>query len=168
MANDCYFEMMVQGKRSDCEKWMKKMESYDEPNHFYRIFSSDVYEEGGDDDNYYIKVCGDCAWSLETCCRTSGYSNGVDLFAVNTKELNLRMEAYSQEEGIGFQEHYIYDNGKCITDECEDWTSLYYDNSEYSSFEEFKSEYDIPEYVTEADLNEAGCYETGGFSWWNE
>lgn len=167
MANDCYYEMMIQGNRRDCEQWIKRMESYDEPNHFYRIHSSDIYEEGGNDDDYYIKVSGDCAWSLESCCRTSGYSDGIDLFAVNTKELNLRMEAYSQEEGIGFQEHYIYDKGECIADECEDWTSIFYDETEYSSFEEFKTENNIPEYVTEEDLND-GCYEAGGFdNWWH-
>lgn len=165
MANNCYYEMKVQGKKSDCEEWLKRMRSYEEPNHFWRIFSSDVYEECGDNEDYYIKICGDCAWSLESCCRTSGYSGGVDLFAVNTKELNLRMEAYSQEEGFGFQEHYIYDKGECLAAECEDWTSIYYDSPEFPSFEDFKAEFDIPECIEEADLND-GYYESGGFVWW--
>lgn len=165
MANNCYYEIKVQGKKSDCEKWLKRMQSYEEPNHFYRIFSSDVYEEGGNNEDHYIKICGDCAWSLESCCRTSGYSGGVDLFAVNTKELGLRMEAYSQEEGMEFQEHYIYDKGECLADECEDWTSIYYDSSEFPSFEDFRAEFDIPECIEEEDLND-GCYESGGFVWW--
>lgn len=167
MSNYCYYEMKLRGKRSDCEKWVRRMRSYDEPHHFYRIFSADVFEEGGDDADYHMKISGDCAWSLESCCRASGYSNGIDLFAINSAELNIKMEAYSQECGLCFQEHYVYDKGICATSECVDWESLYYDRDEYTSFDEFKNEYDIPEYVTEDDLND-GYYERGGFVWWKD
>ena len=131
MANDCYYEMKVYGRREDCEEWLRRMKSYDAPNHFYRIFSSDVCVVGGGENGYHIMIVGDCAWSLESCCRASGYSGGIDLFAVNTKELHLRMEAYSREPGIGFEEHYIYDKGECLADECEDLERHYYDRSEF-------------------------------------
>lgn len=77
-----------------------------------------VYDEEGTDDDYMMLISGVCAWSLESCCRASGYSEGVDLFEVNSKDLNIVMEAHSEELGMGFREHYIYDKGKCLADEC--------------------------------------------------
>lgn len=168
MANNCYYEMMIKGSKENCRKWLRKMKSYDEPNHFWRIFDATVYDEQGTDDEYYINIMGDCAWSLESCCRTSGYSNGVDLFAVNTKELNICMEAYSREEGIGFEEHYIYDNdGICIVEECVDYLEIYWDKNECPDFETYKKEYEISDSVKESDFNEDGYHAEGGFPDWN-
>jgi len=120
MANNCCYSMKIVGTKGNCERFVRKLKSYEEPNHFWRIFEAGVYNCDGDDDNYEMYICGDCAWSLETCCRASGYSHGIDLFEVNTRELELKLEAWSEESGIGFQEHYIYDNGECLADECEE------------------------------------------------
>ena len=52
------------------------------------------------------------------------------------------MEAWSEEPGIGFQEHYIYNKGDCIEDECVDaefWDSCLLE--EYDSYKEFKRDY---------------------------
>ena len=166
MANNCYFEMKIKGTKANCEAWYKKMTSYDESNHLYRIFSADIYDEGGTDTNYYMCIAGDCAWSLETCCRASWYSEGEDLFAINTRDLNIVMEAYSSEPGCAFQEHYIYDHGKCLKEECVDYREVYYDTDECDDFEAFKREYDIPDDVTEDDLDEGRHYCEGGFKDW--
>ena len=166
MANNCYFEMKIKGTKANCEAWYKKMTSCDELNHFYRIFSADIYNEGGTDKEYYMCIAGDCAWSLETCCRASGYSEGTDLFAVNTQGLNLVMEAYSSEPGCAFQEHYIYNRGNCLKDACVDYYEVHYNADDYYDFEAFKREYDIPDEVTEDDLDEGGNYCEGGFKDW--
>lgn len=167
MANNCYYRMMIRGRREDCGKWIRRMESPEEPNGFHRIFSAIVYDERGDDNDFSAMIEGDCAWSLESCCRASGYSGGIDLFAVNSKELNIVMEAYSQEVGCEFQEHYIYDKGNCLVDECEFWSSTYYDESEFESFEAFKECVGAPCEFTKDDLDEDGCYTIGGFGEWD-
>lgn len=114
-----------------------------------------------------MTICGDCAWSLESCCRTSGYSEGVDLFEVNTKELHITMEAWSTEPGMAFQEHYIYNNGECQLDECVDYIEYWYDKERYESIEEFAKEYDLGN-ITEDDLDENDNYHTGGFGNYGE
>ena len=169
MANNCYFEMHIKGPRKSCEEWVKRMRSYDEPNHFHRIFSCDVYFSEYEDKSkgiYVMEMCGDCAWSLETCCRAGVYSGDTDLFAVNTAELGLRMEAYSEETGCCFQEHYIYDKGICKADECVDYHEYWYTESEYGSFEEYKKIYKIPDEITEEDFDENGICKVGGFDEW--
>ena len=166
MANNCCFEMKIKGTKANCEAWYKKMTAYDEPNHFHRIFSADIYDEDGTDTEYYMCIVGDCAWSLEPCRRESGYSEGTDLFAVNTQGLNLVMEAYFSEPGCALQEHYIYNRGNCLKDECVDYYEVYYNADEYYDFEAFKREYDIPDEATEDDLDEDGNYCEGGFEDW--
>lgn len=166
MPNYCEYEMKVRGKKENCQKWLQKMKSYDEPNHFWRMFDP-IYisDEGGTDDDYFMVFAGDCAWSLETCCRDSGYSGGVDLFEVNTRELHLKMEAYSSEPGCEFQEHYIYIDGECEVDDCVEWHEWYYDESD-GTFEEWKKMYGLPDYLSEDAFDEDGYYHEGGFSYW--
>lgn len=118
MANNCEYSIKIKGTRENCYKFLNKMTDYDEPNHFYRMFSAIDSAEEGTDDNFEMRIYGDCAWSLESCCRASGYSNGVDLFAVNTKDLDLELEAWSRETGFDFDEHYIYKKGECLESEC--------------------------------------------------
>ena len=71
------------------------MKDYSAKNYFHRIFEADMVDEYKREEGVYVMhISGDCAWSLESCCRASGYSGGVDLFVENTKELNIDMETY--------------------------------------------------------------------------
>lgn len=166
MANNCFYEMKIKGSRESCNKWLQRMKSYDEPSHFYRMFEVYVDDEYGTESEYCMQLSGDCAWSLESCCRASGYSNGIDLFAENTEELNIVMEAYSTEPGIGFQEHYIYNNGQCEAEECVDYTELYWDKDDFPSFDDFKKEYNLEDDISEDDLDEGEYIHQGGFESW--
>jgi len=159
MPNLCCYDMKLKGTKENMYAFIRKMNNFEEPNHFWRIFSCDIYEAG----DGYCCFCGDCAWSLETCCRASGYSNGIDLFAVNTRDFNLELECYSSEPSIGFEEHYIYKNGECITSECADVYEYWY--GDFTSFEEFKKEYNLPNELTEDDLDDE-YYRVGGFGDW--
>lgn len=141
MANNCFYTMRVKG-----------------------MFEADITDEQENSDgSFTIEVSGDCAWSIESCCRASGYSEGVDLLAVNSKELDLVIECFSEESGNRFQEHYLYDHGECRIDACVDWNQYYYDENEYESFEDFKKDYDLPEDLTEDDLDDGGYCSFGGF-----
>lgn len=167
MPNYCDYEMKVKGTKKDCQEWLSRMKSHDKENHFWRIFESDISDESGTDDEYEMTIIGNCAWSLESCCRASGYSDGVDLFAVNSKELNIIMEAWSKEPGMSFQEHYIYNKGECLTSECEDYNEYYYDEELYNSFEEFVEE-NVLGNITKDDLLDGSYYSTGGFYGYGE
>lgn len=169
MPNYCSYSMRVSGKKDNVNEFYKRMSDYDKPNHLWRIFDTNICNENDNGDGTItIDVCGTCAWSIESCCRASGYSNGTDLLDVNSRELNLEIEIWSDECGMGFQEHYLYDNGECIIDQCIEWTEIYYDEYDYASFEDFKNEYDIPSYVTEDDLDDGCYYHLGGFDNYGE
>ena len=141
MANNCFYELKVIGERSSCVEWHRRMIDRDSPNSFRRIFSAEICgEQERDDGLYEMDIIGDCAWSLETCCRESGYA-GRDLFAANSADLHILMEAWSKEPGIGFSEHYIYDSGVCLTAEEADYEEWYWDKSEYPDFDRFAAEY---------------------------
>lgn len=164
MANNCFYTMRVEGKKDDVMEFHKRMQDYDAPNHLFRMFDASIInEQENNDGSFTIEVSGDCAWSIESCCRASGYSGGVDLLAVNSKELGLVIECFSEESGMCFQEHYLYDHGECRIDACVDWNQYYYDESTYESFEDFKERFDLPEDLTEDDLDDGDYYSIGGF-----
>lgn len=164
MPNFCTYMMRIKGKKEDVYEFHDRMRNYDKHNHLWRIFEADIFNKKRYKNGVVaIDVHGDCAWSIETCCRSSGYSNGVDLLEVNSKELNLKIEIWSEECGCEFQEHYLYKKGKCLIDECVEWREIYYDENDYVSFEHFKESYDIPIDVTEDDLDDGCYYHSGGF-----
>ena len=164
MPNLCSYSMRVKGKKENVYEFHKRIGDYEKPNHLWRIFETDIYDEcENEDGTITIDVAGSCAWSIESCCRASGYSGGIDLFEINSRELKLEIECWSDECGCCFQEHYLYKNGECLIDDCVEWNEYYYDEYDYESFEEFKKECDIPDDVTEDDLDDGCYYYTGGF-----
>lgn len=166
MANNCFYQMKIAGTKKNCQKWLDRMNDYEEDNHFWRIFNAEIINESGDDDDYEMEISGDCAWSLESCCRASGYSDGVDLFRVNTQDLDITMEAYSKEPGLEFSEHYIYEKGVCIADECVPYREYYWDTDEYPTYEEYKKEYrDAPD--EETIIENDYWWSRGGFPEWS-
>ena len=163
MPNLCSYSMRIKGDKANVYEFHKRMGDYNLPSHLWRMFETDIYEENCNlDGTITISVSGSCAWSIESCCRASGYSGGVDLLEVNSEELNLEIECWSDESGMCFQEHYHYKNGKCLVDDCVEWNEFYYDVDEYESFEDFKKECGLPDHVTEKDLD-CGFYAVGGF-----
>lgn len=154
--------MRIKGINNNVFEFYNRMTDYEKPNHLYRMFSADICEEHkGENGITSIDVSGDCAWSIESCCRT-GYTGGVDLLKVNSEELGLEIEIWSEESGMCFQEHYLYKHGQCLIDSCVDWQEIYYDKYEYETFEEFREDWKLPSDVTEKDLLD-GCYYVGGF-----
>lgn len=167
MANNCMYEIHIRGRKVDCLRWVEYMKNRNLNRRFRRIFSAEVFHEEGSDDNYTMYIGGDCAWSLESCCRASGYA-GEDLFEIHTADLHLKMEAYSEESGIGFMEHYYYDNGKCVVDDCEDFTMWVWDDKCYPTYKEFVESLELedPSVVPpEDEFDDIGICKVGGFEW---
>lgn len=111
MANECAYKMKIKGSKESCEEWLKRMED-DNAVNFEGFYDAFKFGEGGTDDDYYMKIGGECAWSLQHC------NGDDDSFGQNSKELNITMEAFSYEPYEEFTEHYLYRNGVCEIDEC--------------------------------------------------
>lgn len=161
MANLCSYSMRVKGNRDSVCRFYNRMINSDMPNHLCGIYEADINKlPENKDGTITIEIVGACAWSIENC-RTK--EEGIDLLAVNSKELNLIIEIWSDECGIGFQEHFLYKKGKCLCSKCIPWNEYFYNTDEFRSFEEFKEAYLLPDNISEKDLDENNCYYTGGF-----
>lgn len=69
----------------------------------------------------------DCAWSVYSCMCSGEhtyYGDGKNAALTTLQEISeengVFIEVYAEEIGIGFREHYVYDNGKEIVADCED------------------------------------------------
>lgn len=170
MPNYCDYSMKVKGTKKNCMEFHDRLRNYDKENHMWRVFDATIYEEKGTDSDYELYITGYCAWSIESCCRSSGYSGGVDLLEVNTRELNLLLEVWTQEIGFGFQEHYIYEEGNCVVDEECNIESFWWDKDEFPTYEEFKAEYEDAPSEEEFEANGTDEVIVGGFEdygWWS-
>lgn len=182
MPNHCYYEMRVRGKRENIEQLIKVMTDYDEPKHFWRVFSAEAeYQETDDPDISTARIYGDCAWSVYACMMTGEltYADHADIshrtsLQEESERLELEIEVYSDEPGCAFQEHYRFRNGEKLSDECVDCIYYYFEtlcnesDEEYTQrFERFKQEYGLDSALTPDDLNDASEIVVGGFGEWN-
>lgn len=162
MPNLCDFNFKVIDSKRHIKKFLT-LNDYDVKNHFYRLFEFEgdmSHMEKVGFNKYAVEGFGECAWSVYSCC-IEGYSK-IDLLAYWSKKLKLKIEIFSTEPGMGFLEHYIYDNGDQLLDETGEYYEYYYDEDEHGSFEEYKKEYSIPEEVTKDDFVD-GYYEYSEF-----
>ena len=136
MPNYCNYEMKIKGSKDAIKRVLECLKAdydYEEGKpahkHFFRVF--DAYEDKEMKDNgdgtFTQFVWGDCAWSVR-CCMLSGggtYYNdckeshpdtfmGTDLVE---QSQDCEIEVFSEEEGMEFSEHYIFENGECLCDD---------------------------------------------------
>lgn len=166
MANYCGYTMRAKGTKDAVDELVDIMQYKHKLWWFRRIFSADVYEVEDSGDNVIVGICGDCAWSVLVCMTDAAgsyiseaqSSKFVSLRKVS-ELLHLEIEVWSEEPGIGFQEHFHYDNGTELANECfDDYVSAYYDEDEYESFEDFAMDVGHPECTIE-DLDKEGWLE---------
>jgi hypothetical protein len=142
MANCCEYEMMIVGKTKESIERLVKIMKYEDPEFFiYRVFNVEVCEEpnqGYQSDLWVMKIFGDVAWSAESWINSPSNKENKFNGAYFTnlphlcKELDIGVEIYTKEEGVGFQEHYVINNsGELVSSECEDW---YCEYDEYGDF----------------------------------
>lgn len=120
--------------------------------HFCRVFDADVLAAGvnsetlEDGKEIYLKkavLTGNCAWSITSCMmnegrfgyyqslkETYGNKSKATTLAFESKRLNLIVEIYSEETGVGFSEHILYVNGEEIENECVDYYEIWYDEND--------------------------------------
>lgn len=133
----------------------------DAEKHFFRVFDVNLDDEYFDGSNTVLLISGYCAWSVWVCMFRGSkfeendsetyYSDNYGIYcalqkehATNmediTKELDLVVEIFSYEPGVGFAEHYLVDNGTIIVNECVDYKEVYLED--FQTKEEFEEEYD--------------------------
>jgi hypothetical protein len=178
MPNYCDYAIKVTGYPSSLGKFIEVIKSdynYNDlhfvksnKQHLYRVFRSDLcefYNIGGD--LFSAEIRGYCAWSVYSCMMEGDLTylsdstkfdkavtrgtieHGTSLIRL-CKELNILLEAYSDEPGMVFQEHYVIDNfGNVLVDEEKD-DVIWYDILEIETEEQFLKEYpDATEKVVE-------------------
>ena len=104
--------------------------------HFYRILEACIIDEeifeNGDSE---VIISGYCAWSILSCMTDdfgSYYKKNEELvnhkgthLVEATKELDVVVEIFSEEPGMGFMEHYLVDRGNMVVGECVDYEEEY-------------------------------------------
>lgn len=145
MANDCLFTMRVRSRSvADLKEFLERVESKSyRKSWLSRIF--DFYAEDTKIENGYF-VCsawGSCAWSVWSCMfegESTYYScaNGENKKSKRTtinrlcKRFKVECEIFSEEYGVGFQEHYfINEKGEILINDCKDAFEKENNNEEY-------------------------------------
>lgn len=147
MANLCSFLMKVRGNKEDIIQFHKAL-NQEGKIWMGRGAETDLTFE----DDGAAFMSGTCKWSVISALVDNAISmrteperwyhppgeeehEYITLFEA-CKKWNLIMEVYSEECGIGFQEHFICDKGEVLCDECVDWEE--YDIYDYETKEENK------------------------------
>lgn len=163
MPNYCDYGMAVRGYKDNVEEFIRIIQAdynYDtneftHNRHFFRVFESIVEED-------YItyglercvKIYGYCAWSVYSCMfpgpftyygytvdqNSSLYESAKNIkygthILQESKRLNLQIEIFSAEPGMGFQEYYYIANGNTIRNE-ENELNMYW-------LENIENDYDV-------------------------
>jgi hypothetical protein len=182
MPNYCNYSMCVVGAKENVEEFIRVINAdYDYgtmefscDRHMFRVFEAtcDEIEERGDG-KFQTVINGYCAWSVSSCMLEGGYYRdckerygenfrGTTL-RIESQRLNLDIEVYSEESGMCFQEHYIFNNGNLVCDECRDWCEYWLDD--YETKEEAEAELGIT--ITDNEWEEGECFSRGGFKTWD-
>ena len=178
MANLCSFLMKAKGSREDVEQFYNAMM---QKGTTYMGRGADARLEWEDIGVAMIDGC--CKWSVISAMIDNAISmrenperwywgdgkssDGLEFITLfeACKRWNLVIEVYSEEGGIGFQEHYICDKGEVLCDECVDWEV--YDIYDYETKEEAEEDFDT-KFTDEEWANEDdGRICRGGFKNWN-
>ena len=193
MANCCYFILKAKGFKSE-----------EDQNAFMAVFSNNfgATEHGCDTSKPYMAIYagagtyaengivtaeGDCKWSVKTSMLSCGYyarerSSDDKLTCLEklSKQYGIIIEVYSEEVGIGFQEHFVIKNGEMETEECVDYGEFFigdsyeeFDKECRSQFAEIKDDEECQsianwskERWTEYFQSEGDYYRYGGFGDW--
>ena len=175
MANLCSFLMKVRGTKEDITQFYMAL------NQKGKIWMGRGAETDlGFEDDETAFMSGTCKWSVISALIDNAISmrtepdrwykdedwenrEYITLYEA-CKRWNIVMEVYSEEGGIGFQEHFICDKGEVLCEECVDWEV--YDIYDYETKEEAEKDFDT-KFTDEEWANEDdGRICRGGFGDW--
>ena len=174
MPNICVGTVKVRGYKDNVEEFTRIIQSnydYGKPEldfhkpHFWRVFEAYIasYETFG-----LLAVAEydiSCAWSVAACMLPGKFSyyddtkdgiNGIKTYGTHLleigKKLNLDVEIFSSEPGVGFQEHYRIQSGIMCEDECTEYHELYI--GEYETYQDLIDDYEGDDrFIKECGIN---------------
>jgi len=184
MPNYCDYEMKITGSKNaikrviDC---LKADYNYGtgkpEHKHFFRVFEC---EDGGDfikeGENKYSKyVFGYCAWSVASCMLDGQYTYYNDIkkeypkifmgTTLKEQSKDCIIEVFSEEGGMGFSEHYIFNKGVCeLDDTCELESAGYDENGEPTTNIDWDN-YDGDYFFKNPHREDEGFSGENGYAW---
>ena len=143
MANCCCYSMKVAGQKENVKEFIDVVQndySYDcEGNyhgecdrHLSKVFVKKIVAcQENKEDECKKEILGHCAWSVYSAMTEGGYytsrykkeygqNSHATTLKLESENLQLKIEVFSEESGLGFREHYLYDNGEAILEECID------------------------------------------------
>ena len=173
MANICSFKMMVKGEHENIAKFYNAM-SQNGNIYMGRGAEAEIYYK----DENCAQIDGWCKWSVQSAMIDNAISMRTEpnlwAFSTRKEELefitlleatekwNLVMEVYSEEPGCEFQEHYVFDNGTILCDECVEYHEYWI--CEYETKEDAEEELGIT--ITDEQWKYEDCISYGGFDVW--
>lgn len=186
MPNYCGYQMRIQGNTHDVEEVIKVIQAdynydtmqFSADNHLFRVFEADISEDTTDGNYRDVVLGGSCAWSVFSCMMEgvgTYYSSlkaeygdkfrGTTLVELS-KKYNVMIEAYGEESGCEFQEHYLIHNGELLAEDCVRYIELY---KEYLEEDETTLEEVLKEsgFTMDDVTDEYDYYRIGGFESWD-
>lgn len=162
MANCCGYDMMILGP--DHETALNFANKLLELGRVYNAYVEDDWDACRN-----VKVFGSCAWSLEASFNISRQNwDGkptASKFMDEVEKLDITLEAYAEELGMEFMEHYLIRDGKLIcSEECAYYQLDMID--EVFTQEELESiahEWRFPDVGAMLDLEDDGIIHLGGY-----
>lgn len=184
MPNYCCYNMQVTGeKKENIEEFIQVLQAdynyrtkeFTAPRHMFRVFTADPSDIVPYHGKYACNIVGDCAWSVYSCMMEGPFSyysevaeehpddfRGTTLIK-ESELLDLDIEVFSEEPGMGFAEHYLISKGDKIIDEEEPLQTYYFDEEE-DSYEEFQKNTGCTMSKDELMDEYDGWYTIGGFN----
>lgn len=164
MANNCFYQMRIAGKKESVEQLIAML-SGEAPVSLGRVFSADTEEPFtpylSNRSIGYADISGDCAWSIKEAMLSP--RNPSVTLATETKRLGLVVEAFSSEPGNQFQEHILINKGDILTFDRVDYQEYYLELMSEKQLAELCQEQDLTreELFSEAAVD--GMFVVGGF-----
>ena len=121
MANNCMYDIHVTGSKEGIDTIRSGFGIPENTGVFFgRIYSAEEYDSGERDGEYYSYLYGDCAWSVDSAFN----KNFRDIIS----KYKLNVEIYSEEPGVGFMEHYMWEYGEMTLNETADFLLWHIDD----------------------------------------
>ena len=149
MPNYCDYFMKVKGKPENVDEFVEVIQasySFDDQDncicdagrHFWRVFEAYIEDEEIVDGIKSVYIGGYCAWSVHSCMMSgestyqNDYPNGLGTtLDIESKRLELEIEVFSGEPGMGFMEHFVIIKGEIKMNACIEYHE--YDTEEYKT-----------------------------------
>lgn len=181
MANICSFDMRVKGKHENIENFYNAMTH---KGNFWMGRGAEAefyYENEVGAEAEVAAIIGNCKWSVYSALTGNAISmrdephlwdfDDIDVSTLEfltldeaSEKWDLTIEVYSEEPGVGFQEHYLIKSGSFWEDECVDYTEYYLE--EFKTREEAEQELELQRKITDEEW-ESDLVVEGGFGEWD-